>query len=95
MIEARRIEADVTALAQQCAPEAISTLKTIMLSERAPPSARISAATALLDRGYGKALQEIEMRQFNLARLTDEDLDELERLTLLMCDEDEAKARAH
>lgn len=83
------------ALARECAPEAISTLKTIMLSDRAPPAARIGAATALLDRGYGKARQEVEIRKPNLARLTDEELDELERLTLLMLDNDEAEATTH
>jgi hypothetical protein len=55
----------------------------------------IRAAAALLDRGYGKARQEVEMRQFNIARLTDEELEELERLTLLMLDADEAEATAH
>ena len=94
-IEVRQIEADVKALARECAPEAISTLKTIMLSDRAPPAARIGAATALLDRGYGKARQEVEIRKPNLARLTDEELDELERLTLLMLDNDEAEATTH
>jgi hypothetical protein len=76
-IEAQKIIVDVKTLARQCAPEAISTLKTIMLSERAPPAARISAATTILDRGYGKARQEVEIRKPNLARLTDEELDEL------------------
>jgi hypothetical protein len=95
-IEAKWIEADVKALARVCAPEAISTLKTIMLSERAPPAARISAATAILDRGYGKASQEVEVRRKpNLDRLTDEELEELERLTLLILDDDEVEATAH
>jgi hypothetical protein len=94
-IEAKRITADVKALAQQCAPDAVATLKSIMLSEKVPAAARISAATAILDRGYGKARQEVEMRQFNIARLNDEQLDELERLTLLMLDDDEVEATAH
>jgi hypothetical protein len=91
----RQVKADVKALARECAPEAISTLKAIMLSERAPTAARISAAAALLDWGYGKARQEVEIRKPNLARLTDEELDELERLTTLMLHDDEAEARAH
>ena len=66
-----------------------------MLSEKAPPAARISAATAILDRGYGKAREEVEMRQFNIARLTDEELEQLEKLTLLMLDDDEVEATAH
>ena len=94
-VEAKRIEADVKALARQCAPEAIATLRIVMVNEKAPPAARISAATVLLDRGYGKARQEVEIRKPNLARLTDEELEELERLTLLMLDDDEAEATAH
>jgi hypothetical protein len=94
-IEAKRITADVKTLAQQCAPEAISTLKTIMLNEKAPSAARISASMAILDRGYGKARQEVEMRQFNIARLTDEELEQLEKLTLLMYNDDEGEATAH
>jgi hypothetical protein len=54
-------------------------------------AARLGAATALLDRGYGKAKQEVEIRKPNLARLTDEELDELERLTEF----DEIEATAH
>jgi hypothetical protein len=94
-IEARQVVVDAKALARQCAPEAVATLKAIMLSDRAPPAARIGAATALLDRGYGKARQEVEMRQFNIARLTDEELDELERLTVFMMDDDEVLATPH
>ena len=67
-------------LARECAPQAISTLKAIMLSERVPATARIGAATALLDRGYGKARQEIEATNRDLSRLTDDELDALERL---------------
>jgi hypothetical protein len=94
-IAARKVEADVKALARECAPEAISTLKTIMLSEHTPQAVRVTAANSLLDRGYGKARQEVEIRKFNIARLTDDDLDELERLTALMYDDDELEATAH
>lgn len=66
-----------------------------MVNEKAPPAARISAATALLDRAHGKPKQEMEIRKPDLSRLTDEQLDQLERLTLLMMDDDEAEATAH
>lgn len=79
-LERRRSAADVKALAQECGPEAISTLKAIMLDARVPPAARISAATAILDRGHGKAKQEVEIRKPDLTRLTDDELDALERL---------------
>ena len=49
-------------LAQQFAPEALHTLLTICTDETAPPAARVSAATALLDRGYGKPPQSIEAK---------------------------------
>jgi hypothetical protein len=83
--ERRRIVADVKALAQECAPEAISTLKTIMLSTKMPPAARLGAATALLDRGYGKPGQGIDLTLgWNLGRLSDAELDQLEALMTIM-----------
>jgi len=36
-----------------------TTLRTIMLGEKSPASARISAATRLLDRAYGKPRQDV------------------------------------
>ena len=94
-IEARQLVADVKALARECAPEAISTLKMIMLDTKAPAAARISAASSILDRAHGKPRQEMEIRKPNLARLTDEQLDELERLTSLMFDYDEVETTTH
>ena len=88
-MEARQVVVDAKALARECAPEAVSTLKAIMVNEKAPPAARITAAMALLDRGYGKPRQEVEIRKPNLDRLTDEELEQLERLTALMYDNDE------
>lgn len=40
--------------AMQLGPEAIATLNAIMNDGQAPPNARVSAACAILDRGYGK-----------------------------------------
>lgn len=34
--------------------EALSTLAEVMRDKAAPPAARVSAASAILDRGYGK-----------------------------------------
>ena len=39
--------------------EAIKTLVSIMTNPKAAPAARVSAANALLDRGYGKPPQHI------------------------------------
>src|SRR4051794_23216697 len=57
--------------------EAISTLVEIMTDKGAPPSARVSAASVLLDRGWGKAPQEvtitdgIDVRDYTDAQLDD------------------------
>jgi hypothetical protein len=60
-IEAKRIVADVKALAREIAPEAVETLKSVMLDPKVPPAARVGAATAILDRGYGKPAQAVDI----------------------------------
>ena len=61
--------------------DAIDTLASIMRDPKAPASARVSAAQALLDRGYGKPAQAIEVStQPDLTHLSDEDLETLERI---------------
>lgn len=46
-------------LARSYSPDAIKTLATIMQDKGAPEAARVSAACAILDRGYGKPAQAI------------------------------------
>ena len=46
-------------LARECAPAAFATLKLIAAKGRSEP-ARIAAATAILDRAYGKPRQALE-----------------------------------
>jgi len=48
-------------LAKTHAPAALETLATVMKDTVAPPAARVAAATAMLDRGYGKPRQGIDM----------------------------------
>ena len=48
---------------RQRTEEAIDTLAAIMGDEKAPPSARVSAAQALLDRGWGRAPQHFDIDQ--------------------------------
>ena len=43
--------ADVQDLARRKSPETINTLVTIMNDEKAPPTAGVAAANAVLDRG--------------------------------------------
>jgi hypothetical protein len=47
-------------LTRKYTSEAIKTLATIMRNAKAPPAARTAAASALLDRGYGRPAQAIE-----------------------------------
>ena len=81
-IAARQIFVAVRTAARMLTQEAIDTLAAVMRDGRAPPTARISAAVALLDRGHGRPPQAVELNiGCDLARLTD---DELETLELMM-----------
>ena len=42
--------------------QALMTLVEVMNNSDAPPAARVTAATALLDRGYGKPTQSVESK---------------------------------
>jgi hypothetical protein len=55
-----KITADIKALAQQHCEAAIIELATILTTSESH-QARIAAAKELLDRGYGKATQAVEM----------------------------------
>ena len=46
---------DFQELAREHTIEALDVLVQIMLNEKAPPNARVAAASTLLDRAYGKA----------------------------------------
>jgi hypothetical protein len=50
---------EIRSLARNHTEKALSTLASIMNQKKAPPAARVSAAQALLDRGWGKATQVI------------------------------------
>ena len=52
---------DIRSLARRHTQTALKTLLSIASSEKASDSARVSAATALLDRGWGKPKQELEV----------------------------------
>lgn len=67
-----RIPDDVKALARGYTRAAILTLATVMESDDAPAAARVSAASTILDRAWGKAPQHITTE--NLGSLTDADL---------------------
>ena len=54
-----KVVAEVKELAREHTAEAIQTLVSIMSDPKSAPAARVSAANALLDRGYGKPPQHI------------------------------------
>lgn len=56
-----KLTADIKALAQVHGKDAIDTLAKIMKNIAAPEAARISAAKELIDRGYGRAIQAVEL----------------------------------
>ena len=56
-----RILEAVRDIARESTTLAIETLRTIAADTDAPHAARVSAATALLDRGWGKPLQGVAM----------------------------------
>ena len=56
----RRSLADIRSLARNHTKTAINVLVKIMQSKDATPAARVSAANAILDRGWGKAAQQSE-----------------------------------
>src|SRR4051794_18268367 len=53
------IPEDVKEAARALTVEAIETLGEVMRDKNAPPAARVSAATAILDRAYGKPAQTV------------------------------------
>jgi Family of unknown function (DUF5681) len=69
-----KINADVIALARQHTEVAMATLIEICKSKKATPGARVSAAEALLDRGYGKAPATLTVTTNDAQVLTREEL---------------------
>ena len=54
---------DIRSLARQHTALAVKTLVGIAAQRTAPQSARVAVAQALLDRGWGKPKQEVEINQ--------------------------------
>lgn len=49
-----KVTASIRDAAREYTDNALATLVEVMQDKEAPPSARVSAANAILDRGYGK-----------------------------------------
>ena len=71
-IETRKITTDVKAAARELTPEAMDTLKEAMADPKAPWAAKIAAAIAVLDRGWGKPTQAVDANVSVLDRMTDD-----------------------
>ena len=56
-----KLTADIKALAQEYGPEALETLAKLMRATKTPAAARVAAAKELMDRGFGKSTQAVEM----------------------------------
>jgi hypothetical protein len=52
-----KASADIRSLARSHTDSAVKTLVGIMGQPKAPPAARVAAASAILDRGWGKPAQ--------------------------------------
>ncbi len=71
-----KVLGDVQELAREQSRHAIKTLVEIMSNEKTPPAARVAAANALLDRGYGKPTQLISktLAKVDPSTMSDEEL---------------------
>lgn len=77
----------LTDLAREHTVDAVDTLAEIMRDRKQPGSARVAAATQILNRGWGQAPQTITLTEVpvtpDLSSLTDEQLEALETLRAL------------
>jgi hypothetical protein len=65
--------ADVKTAARDLTQDAMETLKNAMLDQEAPWSAEITAAIAVLDRGWGKPTQAVDANLRSFDGRTDHD----------------------
>ena len=54
---------EVRELARRYTKEAVATLVDIMQNPKAPPAAKVRAAEVLLDRGWGRPQQQLEIQE--------------------------------
>lgn len=57
----KHLPTDLKALARSHTESALRVLAGVMTSAEAPHAARVAAANSLLDRGWGKAIQAVEV----------------------------------
>lgn len=59
-VEARKVIADLKVATRELTPQALDTLQEIMEDKKAPAAARVGAATAILDRGWGRPTETVK-----------------------------------
>jgi len=57
-----KVIGEIRDLARQHTEAALKALADIVANEKCPPAARVAAATAILDRGYGRAPQSVTVK---------------------------------
>ena len=72
-IEARKVVADVKSAARELTPVAMDTLEKAMTDQKAPWAAKITAAIAVLDRGWGKPRRRYAANVSFLDQMSDEE----------------------
>jgi hypothetical protein len=84
--EARKIFVDVKAAARELTQEAIDTLSAIMKNPKTPAAARVSAASAVLDRGHGRPAQAVAVSvlDWDLDRLNDAQLAQFREILIAL-----------
>ncbi len=87
-----KAKAEIRSLARSHTEAAIKVLAGVMNQKKTPPAARVSAAVALLDRGWGKPTQMIagdperEPNELEVTRLDDRELARQTALILYRAD---------
>lgn len=72
-----KIDKDLKEIIKAACPQAVETLVEICTSKSASSNARVAAASILLDRGYGKAVQPIDQTITIIDRMSTNDQREL------------------
>ena len=57
-----KVIGEIRNLARRHTEAALKALADIVANEKCPPAARVAAATAILDRGYGRAPQSLTVK---------------------------------
>lgn len=68
-----KLDVHVRELARSHTQEALETLVSVMRDSKSPPSARVAASSTIIDRGWGRAPQTVDVNFLN--QLSDGDLD--------------------